>query len=208
MHYDRKTLRFTLPSYIALRSSQLSTPSRASSLSTRWTDIERDNREFPSLSGAPQSQQQNPGQAVWGGARMGQQQNTVTRQQPSNPPQASHQSQPTSQNQNSHQDLFPNSQQFADGLDEFRHGAQGIGSQLSAQPQTGNIEEFPPLGREGQGPPGQERRGSLMQGSSAYGALGGMGFSSLGQQPRNPLSNPQDRIASPGSGGRPNDIYL
>ncbi|KKY27057.1 putative not2 family protein [Phaeomoniella chlamydospora] len=126
-----------------------------------------DPSEFPSLSGAPQSQTQNAGQAVWGNARLG--------------------------------------QQFADGLDEFRHGAQGIGGQLSSgqQPQTGNIEEFPPLGRDapsGLGGQSQERRSSLLQNSGAYGSIGSMGFSGLGQQQRNPLSNPQDRITSPASG--------
>jgi hypothetical protein len=43
----------------------------------------------------------------------------------------------------------PSGSQFANRLDDFRNGGQGISSQLSAggQPQPSNIEEFPPLGR-------------------------------------------------------------
>lgn len=69
--------------------------------------------------------------------------------------------------------MFPSGAQFANRLDDFRNGGQGISSQLGAgsQPQTGNIDEFPPLGRN-VGNVGsvaaelaQERRTSLMQGA-------------------------------------------
>jgi CCR4-NOT transcription complex subunit 2 len=74
--------------------------------------------------------------------------------------------------------MFPSGSQFANRLDDFRNGGQGISSQLGAggQPQTGNIEEFPPLGRNAAAelPLGQNlgRTGSLMQGAGFgnYGA--------------------------------------
>lgn len=61
--------------------------------------------------------------------------------------------------------MFPSGSQFANRLDDFRNGGQGISSQLGAgsQPQTGNIEEFPPLGRNVPAELGQDRRTSLMQ---------------------------------------------
>jgi CCR4-NOT transcription complex subunit 2 len=61
--------------------------------------------------------------------------------------------------------MFPSGAQFANRLDDFRNGGQGISSQLGAgsQPQTGNIDEFPPLGRNVAAELGQDRRTSLMQ---------------------------------------------
>jgi len=127
--------------------------------------------EFPSLSGAPQqSQSQNPGQLVWANASQRAAQHTpVQRQQPpsQSPSRASQtQSHPTQQqSQPPHDDMFPSGAQFANRLDDFRNGGQGISSQLGAggQPQTGNIDEFPPLGRNVAAELGQDRRTSLMQ---------------------------------------------
>jgi len=70
------------------------------------------------------------------------------------------------------EDLFSSGSQFTGGLDDYRHGGQGGVGQLSGtgQPQTGNIEEFPPLGRNGNDDLGQDRRGSLMQ-NAAFGAF-------------------------------------
>jgi CCR4-NOT transcription complex subunit 2 len=70
--------------------------------------------------------------------------------------------------------MFPSGSQFANRLDDFRNGGQGISSQLGAggQPQTGNIEEFPPLGRNAAAELPLGRTGSLMQGAGFgnYGA--------------------------------------
>lgn len=134
--------------------------------------------EFPSLSGASQqSQSQNP---VWANASQRAAQHTpVQRQQlppTSQPPSRASQTQqlPVQQpSQSSHDDMFPSGAQFANRLDDFRNGGQGISSQLGpgSQPQTGNIDEFPPLGRN-VGNVGnvaaelaQERRTSMMQGA-------------------------------------------
>jgi hypothetical protein len=70
------------------------------------------------------------------------------------------------QSQPPHDDMFPSGAQFANRLDDFRNGGQGISSQLGAggQPQTGNIEEFPPLGRNAAADLPLGRTGALMQG--------------------------------------------
>lgn len=63
--------------------------------------------------------------------------------------------------------MFPSGTQFANRLDDFRNGGQGISSQLGVggQPQTGNIEEFPPLGRNAAADLPLGRTGGLMQGA-------------------------------------------
>ncbi|KAJ6030585.1 hypothetical protein N7460_010851 [Penicillium canescens] len=148
-----------------------------------------DLSEFPSLSGTPQqsqSQSQTPGQLMWANAsQRAAQQTPVQRQQhppTSQPPSRTSQTQglPTpQQSQPPHDDMFPSGSQFANRLDDFRNGGQGISSQLGAggQPQTGNIEEFPPLGRNAAAELPLGRTGSLMQGAGFgnYGA--GLGAS-------------------------------
>lgn len=178
--------------------------------------------EFPSLSGAPQqTQSQNPGAAWVNASQRATQPNPIQRQQPQQPVTSqapsrasqtqSHQSQP--QTQSSHDDLFPSGAQFANQLDDFRSGGQGISGQLasSSQPQTGSIDEFPPLGRNATGELSQERRESLLQ-NTGFGSYGStMGLSGLGQsqsvQSRNLLANSMNgqqeggRIVSPAAGG-------
>jgi CCR4-NOT transcription complex subunit 2 len=174
------------------------------------------DREFPSLSGAPQqAQTQIPGHAVWGQrtaqptpAQRQQQVSTQTQPTPSQPTQG--QPQPPSQ-QSSHDDVFPSAGQFSSGIDDFRHGTQGMSGQMSAtsQPQTGSIDEFPPLGRNISGELGQERRGSIMQGTGfgAYGSSIGFGAALSQTQSRNGMSNQlngqQDgsRVSSQTAGG-------
>lgn len=80
--------------------------------------------------------------------------------------------------------MFPSGSQFANRLDDFRNGGQGISSQLGAggQPQTGNIEEFPPLGRNAAAELPLGRTGSLMQGAGFGGYGAGLGA------PRSPVS--------------------
>ncbi|CAF9930261.1 MAG: hypothetical protein HETSPECPRED_007585 [Heterodermia speciosa] len=130
-----------------------------------------DLSEFPSLSGAPQAQFHNPSQAVWANANQRAVQHTPVQR-----PQQQHQTNPQNSSQqhgsSSHEgprqvteDLFSSNSQFQAGLDDYRHGVQGGVGQASGsgQPQTGNIEDFPPLGRNGIEGNGQDRRGSLMQ---------------------------------------------
>ncbi|EAW13978.1 NOT2/NOT3/NOT5 family protein [Aspergillus clavatus NRRL 1] len=180
-------------------------------------------RDFPSLSGAPQqSQTPNPG-LVWGQRAMqqtpAQRQQLPTTQAPSRAPQTqSHhpqqqqqQQQPQqqqSQPQPPHDDVFPSGAQFANRLDDFRNGGLGISGQLggTGQPQTGNIEEFPPLGRNVPSEIGQDRGGSVIQNAGLGNYSGAMPFSGASQnqsaQNRNVIAasiNGQDtaRMMSP-----------
>ncbi|KAL4996971.1 hypothetical protein BDV10DRAFT_99556 [Aspergillus recurvatus] len=185
----------------------------AQSLSGSQPATPLDLSDFPSLSGTPsQSQSQNSAHLVWANAsQRGVQQTPVQRQQhptsqaPSRGPQTQTQL-PQQQNQPSHDDVFPSGSQFANRLDDYRNGGQGISGQLGggAQPQTGNIEEFPPLGRNMPADIGQDRRSSLMQGAG-FGAFNtNLPFTSVNPnqaQNRNVMGNPingQERIASPG----------
>lgn len=97
--------------------------------------------------------------------------------------------------------------QFSGAGDDYRFGGQGGVGQLSgsAQPQTGNIEEFPPLGNTA-GEIGPDRRAGLIQNATAFGTSTNTGaFPGLGQT-RNSLSSPtdsqQDRSINPTVGGR------
>ncbi|KAJ5320025.1 hypothetical protein N7508_000308 [Penicillium antarcticum] len=165
-----------------------------------------DLSEFPSLSGTPQqsqSQSQTPGQLMWANAsQRAAQQTPVQRQQhppSSQPPSRTSQPQglPTPQQpQQPHDDMFPSGSQFANRLDDFRNGGQGISSQLGAggQPQTGNIEEFPPLGRNAAAELPLGRTGSLMQGASFgnYGAGLGASRSPVSQVPNGILGQEKE----------------
>ena len=112
--------------------------------------------EFPSLSGNTQPQYQNPGQAIW---QRNVQQTPVQRpqQQQSQPlpvTQASQQPQSIQQRQDlstqNNDDIFTGSTHLQNALDDYRHAGQGNAQVLgSRQPQTTNIDDFPPLGRNG-----------------------------------------------------------
>lgn len=126
--------------------------------------------EFPSLSGQPQQSHQNSAQSTWANPTQRSNHTPVQRpQQNSNIGQGGGGSQAQlgqgSQQQGHNDDLFPSSSQFANGLDDYRFGGQNAVGQLtgSSQPQTTNIEEFPPLGRTGNGEIGQDRREGMMQ---------------------------------------------
>ncbi|KAL4797061.1 hypothetical protein BDV19DRAFT_359622 [Aspergillus venezuelensis] len=186
----------------------------AQSLSGSQPATPLDLSDFPSLSGAPsQSQAQNQAHMIWANAsQRGVQQTPVQRQQhptsqaPSRGPQTQTQL-PQQQSQPSHDDVFPSGSQFANRLDDYRNGGQGISGQLGggAQPQTGNIEEFPPLGRNVAADLNQDRRSSLMQGAG-FGAFNtNLPFAGVNQsqtaQSRNMMASAiggQDRISSPG----------
>ena len=134
--------------------------------------------EFPSLSGA-QPQFQNPGQAVWANANQ-----RATQQTPVQRPQQSQPSVPATipaqqqvhhaqeQSQQSLDEAFFASQ-FNGGIDDYRHGGQSGVGQLpgSQETQATSIDDFPPLGRNGHGEIGQDRRGNLMHNASGGGSL-------------------------------------
>lgn len=189
-----------------------------------------DHSEFPSLSGAQRPQYQNPGQAVWANANQRATQHTPVQrpqqQQPSDlqiSTQQQQQQPPSQQSQEQAQltteDIFSSGSQFSNGLDDYRNGGQGGVGQLSgsSQPQTGSIDEFPPLGRNDNGDIGHDRRGSLMQNAAFGGYTNGSAFApqsnqilnrqgvSGGQQDSGRSSTLVDRILSPsalGSAGK------
>ncbi|MCJ1299565.1 hypothetical protein MMC08_002357 [Hypocenomyce scalaris] len=153
-----------------------------------------DLSEFPSLSGAPRPQYQNPGQAVWANANQRATQHIPVQrpqQQPADiqiPAQEQPPSQqPQEQTQQTPEDLFPSGSQFSNGLDDYRHGGQGGVGQLSGSslPQTGNIDEFPPLSRNDNGDIGQDRRGNLMQNAAFGGYTNGNAFAQQSNQMQN-----------------------
>ena len=131
------------------------------------------NREFPSLSNAPQTQNQNPGQAIWANANQrAVQSNSDLRPQQQNLRQNISQQQ---QSQNSHRgqdttqqtptELFASGSQFPGRFEDYRHGGQSGVGQLSGstQPPPSSIDEFPPLGRGAPNDNGLDRRGSMIR---------------------------------------------
>ncbi|KAJ5175998.1 uncharacterized protein N7482_001875 [Penicillium canariense] len=155
-----------------------------------------------SLGASLQSQSQNP---VWANASQRAAQHTpVQRQQhppTSQPPSRASQTRllPVQQpSQPPHDDMFPSGAQFANRLDDFRNGGQGISSQLGAgsQPQTGNIDEFPPLGRNISVELAQDRRSSLMQGAGfgSYNSGIGTSRSPVNQGPNGVLGQEKDDL--------------
>jgi CCR4-NOT transcription complex subunit 2 len=167
-----------------------------------------DHREFPSLSGAPQAQQNTSAQQMWANPtlRTATQQQTIGRPQVQGPQQGQA-AQPASQQlQNQGHDDSGQSQYSGAG-DDYRFGGQGGVGQLSggAQPQTTNIEEFPPLGGAA-GEIGPDRRAGLIQNAAAFGGSANAGaFPGLGQT-RNGLPSPtesqHERALNPAVGGR------
>jgi len=154
-----------------------------------------DCREFPSLSGAPQAQQNTTAQQMWSNPNLRTtQHSTIQRPQGQNPSQGQSGSSTTQQLQNqTHEDAIGAVQgQFPGSSDEYRFGGQAGVGQLSGgtQPQTGNIEEFPPLGG-GAGDIGPDRRTGMIQNAAAYGGGANTTFPGLGQT-RNGLSSPTD----------------
>ena len=127
--------------------------------------------EFPSLSGGSQPQVQNHNQAFWSGQR---QHTPVQRSQPNRTG-----SQQSSSQDHAHQSLddafFPSV--GGNSLDDYRHGGQNGVGQLasSSQPQPSSIDDFPPLGGNGPGEIGQDRRVNMMQNAanSAFGSSSG-----------------------------------
>lgn len=169
-----------------------------------------DSSEFPSLSGAPQPQFSSPSQAIWANANhraiqhtpvQRPQQNTGNSQAISQPPQQQQSQQSQDASQQASDDLFSAASRFVGGIDDYRLGGQGGVGQMSGanQPQTGNIEEFPPLGRNGNDDIGLDQRGGLMQ-NAAFG-----GFSNANTFTLNP--NPvQNRQGLPNASSSQTDV--
>ncbi|KAH8729100.1 hypothetical protein GQ44DRAFT_823827 [Phaeosphaeriaceae sp. PMI808] len=164
--------------------------------------------EFPSLSGAPQTQQNTTAQQMWANPtlRTGAQQQTIGRPQGQGLQQGQAGQATNQQLQNQGHDDSGQSQ-FSGAGDDYRFGGQGGVGQLSGgvQPQTGNIEEFPPLGGAA-GEIGPDRRAGLIQNAAAFGGNGNASaFPGLGQT-RNGLPSPtdgqQERTLNPTVGGR------
>ncbi|EMD63136.1 hypothetical protein GGP41_005158 [Bipolaris sorokiniana] len=165
--------------------------------------------EFPSLSGAPQTQQNTSAQQMWANPTLRttqqNQQNTIGRPQVQGQQQGQGQAGQASNQQHQNQGQDDSSQsQFSGAGDDYRFGGQGgVGQLGGVQPQTGNIDEFPPLGGGG-GDIAPDRRAGLIQNAAAFGANANA-FPGLGQT-RNGLSSPtdsqQDRGINPTVGGR------
>jgi CCR4-NOT transcription complex subunit 2 len=158
-----------------------------------------DDREFPSLSATPQVQQNTTAQQMWANPSLRTaQQPTIQRPQgqpaQGHPGQSQHQQLQTQ----AHEDGTGGGQPQYSGSDEYRYGGQSGVGQLSGstQPQTGNMDDFPPLGGVDVGP---DRRTGMIQNAAAYGTnVAPNPFPGLGQT-RNGLSSPtgqQDRINS------------
>ena len=150
----------------------------------------------------------NTAQQMWSGvtlrATQQNQQNTIGRPQGQGQQQGQTGQAANQQQQNQGQDDSSQSQ-FSGAGDDYRFGGQGgVGQLGGVQPQTGNIEEFPPLGGAG-GDVAPDRRAGLIQNAAAFGTNGNGAFPGLGQS-RNGLSSPtdsqQDRNINPTVGGR------
>lgn len=154
-----------------------------------------DYREFPSLSGAPQAQQNTSAQQMWANPTLRTTPHTTIQRPQGQTPQQGQQGQtPNQQLQGLSNEDSPQGQ-FAGAGDDYRFGGQGGVGQLSGstQPQTGNVEEFPPLGgNNAAGEIGPDRRAGLIQNAAAFGATPGTSaFPGLGQT-RNGLSSPTE----------------
>ncbi|KAI9890299.1 MAG: hypothetical protein M1814_004335 [Vezdaea aestivalis] len=134
-----------------------------------------DPSEFPSLSAAPSQPQNNTNaQTTWGNQNQNQRNTPVQRPQPGG---GVTQGGPNQQHRLQSDDPFPSSSQFTNGLDDYRYGAQNAGQIGSSnQPQTTNIDEFPPLGRSSNGEIGQDRQGGMMHGTGFGQQQNGNGF--------------------------------
>ncbi|CAI6337558.1 unnamed protein product [Periconia digitata] len=163
--------------------------------------------EFPSLSGAPQAQQNTSAQQMWSSnpSLRTAQHSTIQRPQGQGAQQGQGGQSGNQQMQNQgHDDGGASTpSQFTTGGDDYRFGGQAGVGQLSggAQPQTGSIDEFPPLGGSG-ADAGPDRRTGMIQNAAAYGAnINATGFPGLGQT-RNGISSPTEGQQNSALGGR------
>lgn len=168
--------------------------------------------EFPSLSGAPQTQYQNPGQAVWANSNQRIVQHTPVQRpqqqqpaplQPNSQSQLPQPSQVQESPQQSRESVYTGSQ-YTSNNDDYHRGGQGGVGQLgtSAQPQPSSVEEFPPLGRHGTDDSQHDRRGSLMQNAAFGGFSSSNAFSLPSNQDQAPHRLPSAQGSQPDSSSR------
>ncbi|KAL9580188.1 MAG: hypothetical protein Q9212_004648, partial [Teloschistes hypoglaucus] len=168
--------------------------------------------EFPSLSGAPQTQYQNPGQAVWANSNQRIVQHTPVQRpqqqqpaplQPSSQSQLPQSSQVQEAPQQSRESVYTGSQ-YTSNNDDYHRGGQGGVGQLgtSAQPQPSSVEEFPPLGRHGTDDSQHDRRGSLMQNAAFGGFSSSTAFSLPSSQDQAPHRLPSAQGSQPDTSSR------
>ncbi|KAF1987410.1 hypothetical protein K402DRAFT_392680 [Aulographum hederae CBS 113979] len=153
------------------RSNTAGLSSFAQTIGGNQNQAQFDPSEFPSL-GNSQSQQQNTAaQQIWSNPNIRNTQNTPvqrTQNQPSTSQAPQPSATPLNQQQSQDEGSGTATMRFP-GADDYHFGGQGGVGQLAglAQPQTGSVEEFPPLG--GLGEMGQDRRAGMLQ-NPAYGA--------------------------------------
>lgn len=154
--------------------------------------------EFPSLSGTSQPQYQNASQALWANQRAIQQ---TPVQRPQQQPQQQHAiSSQASQQQQSQQaqdqpqrandEIYSSTSHLQSALDDSRYQSALGQMPASRQPQTTNVDDFPPLGRNGTDE-NDDRRGTIMP-SPGYGGFSNSNAFSLPPdqiQARNPLTS-------------------
>ena len=180
--------------------------------------------EFPSLSNTSQPQYQNASQAIWANQRAMQQSAVQRPQQQQQPPNAlsphvsqqhSQSQQPLEQTQRSNEDTYSSTSHLQSAMDDSRYQSALGQIPLSRQPQTTSVDDFPPLGRNGNGE-SDDRRGNIMQ-NSGFGSFSNPHSFSLPLEQmsgRNSISNPSaiqasttrsatlgDRLASPNGNG-------
>jgi len=151
-------------------------------------------RDFPSLSGAQQPQQNT---SIWSNPNIRAAQHTPV-QRAGNAPAASSQQQSTQ----SPDGPLPGSSvsPFAPGADGYRFGSQATSGQSLgqlaglSQTQSGNSEEFPPLGGLGNGDVGSDTRREPMQNTFASNPNGGGHPSRLGLT--SPLGESAERVTA------------
>ncbi|MCJ1313111.1 hypothetical protein MMC25_006788 [Agyrium rufum] len=165
-----------------------------------------DHSEFPTLSGAPQAQYPNPGQAIWANANQRANQNVPVQrpQQPTPSNVSNSQSQPqssaASDTHHSSLDGAYFSNQFGASLDDFHRGNSALsGGPLNHQPPSTSIDDFPPLGRNSHGDIGSgigPHRDNVLQGSFSNSA----GFGS--QMPSHLQNRQSNALHAPGFDNR------
>ena len=172
------------------------------------------SREFPSLSGTQQPQQST---SIWSNPNLRASQHTPV-QRPQVSSSATQTSSGHQQSTHSPDGAAAGStvSPFAPGADGYRFGGQGGVGQLAglSQTQSGNTEEFPPLGGLGNGDMGPDRRGDPMQNAFAGSSNGGTQQSRLGltnplgeQRERNPASIIGENRVPSGGSEFPNSPY-
>ena len=154
--------------------------------------------EFPSLSSTSQPQYQNTSQAVWANQRtvqqtpvqrpqQHQQQTTITSPTPQ---QHLQNQQPQRQSQRASEDAYSPPSHLQSAMEDSRYQSALGQMPNTRQSQTTNVDDFPPLGRNGV-EDNDDRRRNMVQGSIFDTFSGSTAFSLPSDQ-----SQPRNNIAS------------